>query len=173
MRYLNITVATALALSITACSHRPTHTAAPQFRASNPDSQSLVTDLRNNGIAVVQQGQRLQLVLSTDRIFGATSMQVKPSQVANLRRVADLIKLYGPKATIQVRGYTAELQNRSGRKVTSTQYAQAVASFLWNDGVSKHRMKINGYGKAQPIASNMTPQGSAYNRRVEILVNYP
>ncbi len=176
MRHIQFVLIAAATLSITACSkhYQPINNQSAHVTTrSTITTNSLVQQVRNQGAVVVQQGARLQIVLSTDKLFQPLSLKIKPNQVYTLRLVSNLIQKYGPNATIQVRGYTSNVQTPSGRKITSTQYAKNVASFLWNDGISKHSMKINGYGMTGQVASNRTPQGSAYNRRVEILVNYP
>ncbi|MCX5895613.1 MAG: OmpA family protein [Proteobacteria bacterium] len=55
----------------------------------------------------------------------------------------------------------------------SDRRAQAVYNYFINKGVSASRLKLIGYGKAQPIAPNTTtaghdnPEGRAQNRRVQ------
>ena len=48
--------------------------------------------------------------------------------------------------------------------------ADAVKTYLVSKGVEKNRVYTEGKGEAQPIASNMTAEGRAKNRRVEIEV---
>ena len=52
----------------------------------------------------------------------------------------------------------------------SQRRAQAVASVLINAGVGPQRIRSIGRGEDQPVASNLTPQGQAQNRRVEIII---
>ncbi|HBH62622.1 MAG TPA: cell envelope biogenesis protein OmpA, partial [Nitrospiraceae bacterium] len=46
--------------------------------------------------------------------------------------------------------------------------AKAVASLLVENGISRDRISITGYGETRPIASNETDEGRIKNRRVEI-----
>ena len=44
----------------------------------------------------------------------------------------------------------------------------AVKQYLVNAGVAASSINANGYGEANPIASNATEEGRVQNRRVEI-----
>ncbi|MDR0242939.1 MAG: OmpA family protein, partial [Burkholderia sp.] len=46
--------------------------------------------------------------------------------------------------------------------------AESVAAYLKAHGLKTDAMTVSGRGKADPVASNETPEGRASNRRVEI-----
>jgi outer membrane protein OmpA-like peptidoglycan-associated protein len=48
--------------------------------------------------------------------------------------------------------------------------ANAVADMLMQGGVPGSRIRAIGRGEDQPVASNLTPEGRAQNRRVEIVI---
>ena len=45
-----------------------------------------------------------------------------------------------------------------------------MASAMASRGVSSARIRWQGFGESQPVASNDTPEGRARNRRVEIKI---
>mgnify|MGYP001001528315 CR=1 FL=1 len=49
--------------------------------------------------------------------------------------------------------------------------AKAVADFLVSQGIAAGNVTSQGFGSANPVASNDTPEGKAQNRRVEIAVS--
>ena len=53
-------------------------------------------------------------------------------------------------------------------KILSMQRAKAVAQMLKQKGVASDRIIVKGLGDAVPLASNLTKEGRAKNRRVEI-----
>ena len=55
-------------------------------------------------------------------------------------------------------------------KTLKRKRAQAVTSVLINAGVPAMRIQSAGRGENQPVADNLTPQGRAQNRRVEIII---
>ena len=67
-------------------------------------------------------------------------------------------------------GHTDSVGSKSYNQALSAQRASAVLSYLVGKGVDAARMKSEGRGESQPVASNATAQGRAQNRRVEIEV---
>ena len=49
--------------------------------------------------------------------------------------------------------------------------AQNLLKILVEQGVAGSAITSRGFGKAQPVASNDTPEGRQKNRRVELVVN--
>lgn len=52
----------------------------------------------------------------------------------------------------------------------SKRRAQSVVSWLVGHGIAANRLTAQGFGKNNPVADNVTAQGRALNRRVEIAV---
>ena len=74
------------------------------------------------------------------------------------------------KTLIQVNGYTDNTGSAAINNPLSLRRATAVADFLKLKGVAANRIIVNGYGSANPIASNATAAGREQNRRVEIVL---
>jgi outer membrane protein OmpA-like peptidoglycan-associated protein len=51
--------------------------------------------------------------------------------------------------------------------------ALAVRDVLATRGVNPRQMLVEGAGAARPIADNLTPEGRAENRRVELHIDVP
>jgi hypothetical protein len=52
----------------------------------------------------------------------------------------------------------------------SSRRAAAVAGVLLEEGVAPFRVRSFGRGEEQPVATNLTPEGRAQNRRVEVII---
>ena len=52
----------------------------------------------------------------------------------------------------------------------SQRRASSVGNVLRDSGVPPSRLVTFGRGEEQPVASNLTPEGRAQNRRVEIII---
>jgi OOP family OmpA-OmpF porin len=70
----------------------------------------------------------------------------------------------------EIGGYTDGIGSVNYNKKLSQRRAQAVVDYLVSKGVNRTTLKVVGYGKANPIATNDTPEGRSMNRRVEIKV---
>jgi hypothetical protein len=67
-------------------------------------------------------------------------------------------------------GYTDNTGSDAINNPLSVKRANAVADFLKIQGVAANRVIANGYGSANPIASNATAAGREQNRRVEVML---
>lgn len=72
--------------------------------------------------------------------------------------------------SVAVGGHTDSVGSDDYNLNLSIRRANAVADYLAARGVSRSRMRIDGYGESRPVASNETDDGRAQNRRVELSV---
>jgi OmpA-OmpF porin, OOP family len=70
----------------------------------------------------------------------------------------------------EIGGYTDGIGSVNYNLKLSQRRAQAVVDYLVTKGINSNNLKVVGYGKANPIATNDTPEGRSMNRRVEIKV---
>lgn len=168
-------VLVASALLLTAC-HKPTIPApnADGTHPLTPYQQSLVRQIRRAGGVVIKRAEVLQIILPTDRFFRQGTTRLRTQMTYTVNKVAILVKSYvAPYAhpRIRVTGYTDNVYSRQRQLRVSKAYAREIAAYLWSKGVSERLVLVRGYGSKQPIASNRTPRGAAYNRRVVIRIN--
>jgi len=69
---------------------------------------------------------------------------------------------------VELAGHTDSTGDPAANLVLSQQRAEAVLTALSTRGVDASRVTATGYGDAQPIADNGTPEGQAANRRTEL-----
>ena len=129
----------------------------------------LRAQLANDGITITNTGDRLIVSLPQDITFDTDSFTVRPSLRSDLGKVADNLVAY-PDSTVQVIGHTDNVGDATYNLGLSQRRASAVADVLQSNGVTYDRLQTIGRGEGQPIASNLTPEGRAQNRRVEIIV---
>jgi outer membrane protein OmpA-like peptidoglycan-associated protein len=75
-----------------------------------------------------------------------------------------------PAAKVEIAGYTDNVGNVRSNERLSLRRADAVRAWLVKKGIGMQRMTIAGKGPADPLASNITAQGRAKNRRIEFHV---
>lgn len=73
-----------------------------------------------------------------------------------------------PEVRIEIAGYTDNTGSMGINMSLSQARAAAVRAYLASKGVRPDRMVARGFGPANPVAPNATPQGRAQNRRVEL-----
>lgn len=98
--------------------------------------------------------------------FDFNSAVLKTGSIQFLDRAAALIKKY-PGYRFILKGYASAEGTAQHNLLLSEERANAVKSYLVNDGIDQSEFKTKGYGEAAPIASNQTESGKETNRRVE------
>ena len=88
---------------------------------------------------------------------------------------ADLLKLIqflkdNPEVKLEIQGYTDNVGSLASNQKLSQQRANSVVNYLIKNGIEKGRLIAKGFGPADPVADNKTPEGRAQNRRVEMKV---
>ncbi|MFQ5644873.1 MAG: OmpA family protein [Thiogranum sp.] len=78
----------------------------------------------------------------------------------------DLAQVY----SVTVIGYTDSTGDANYNMGLSERRAQAVSDYLVTLGVPADKTRVLGRGESNPIASNDTKEGRAWNRRVEVIV---
>ena len=131
-------------------------------------------DLRaqlGNDVGIQNTGDRLIVTMPQDILFATDSATLRPDLQRDLGTVAQSLLAY-PDTTVQVLGHTDSDGAADYNLALSQRRANAVADVLIGQGVPSFRVQPIGRGEDQPLsgASNLTPEGKARNRRVEIVI---
>jgi len=129
----------------------------------------LQRDFGNGRIQIINNGDFLVVRMPDDILFDIDSAVVKPSLRSDLQVLAANLQRY-PESTIQVVGHTDNTGEAGYNQDLSERRAAAVSQVLVGSGVSAGRIDSFGQGERQPLASNLTPEGRAQNRRVDITI---
>lgn len=137
----------------------------------NLDQQEaeLRQQIGNDNVQITNTGDRLIVTLPQDILFAVDSFAVRPDLRNDLGAVSRNLLEY-PQSTIQIVGHTDSDGDAAYNQQLSEQRANAVADILLSNGVPFGRIQAFGRGEDQPVTSNLTPQGKAQNRRVEIVI---
>ena len=124
-----------------------------------------------NKIAQVKEEARgMVITLSGQVLFVTGKSELLPAARDQLDQVAAALKDQGDLKPMVVEGYTDAVGSDATNLKLSKDRAEAVRTYLVSKGVSGDKITSVGKGKANPVASNDTPEGRANNRRVEIVV---
>jgi len=137
--------------------------------ALDRQAAELERDLGSDDVTVTNTGDRLIVTMSQDILFAVDSSTVNSGLRADLLTVADSLQSY-PDTTVQIVGHTDNTGDASYNQDLSERRANSVADVLMDGGVAFGRIETYGRGEDQPVASNLTPEGQAQNRRVEIVI---
>lgn len=126
-------------------------------------------ELVGTGVQVKELNGQVYLIMPGNITFDTNEAFIKKSFQPVIVSIAKVLKEYN-KTFIQVNGYTDSTGSDAINNPLSVKRSNAVADFLKVQGVSANRIVANGYGSANPIASNATASGREQNRRVEIVL---
>jgi len=121
--------------------------------------------IKKETVIVIKETE--SLVLSGDTNFEFNKSKLLPSAYAALEGIVVTMKEH-PKYKWEIGGHTDGIGSANYNKKLSKQRAQAIQDYLVSKGIAKSNLKIVGYGKENPIATNETVEGRSMNRRVEI-----
>ena len=120
---------------------------------------------------------KVLVVLQTDKIeikdkvyFETGSAVIKRKSFSLLRQIAQVLKGHNEIEEVVVEGYTDSRGNDKRNLELSQNRADAVKTFLINQGIEEKRLVAVGFGEDRPIASNKTRKGRNANRRVEFRI---
>jgi len=111
----------------------------------------------------------LRVGVASDYSFAVDSSKLTPSAKQTFAQIASVLKDY-KKTIIHIVGFTDSTGTAQYNQKLSVRRARAVADYLISQGVPAGRIRIEGRGETQPVASNATAAGRARNRRVDIVI---
>ena len=122
------------------------------------------------GADVQRVGEGIHLTLNENSVrFDTNKSSLTAVAQANLDKLIPVFKEYGD-TDIQIFGYTDSSGKPEYNLTLSEKRAESVKAYLVGKGLVASRFKTSGFGIADPIATNDTPEGKAQNRRVEFAI---
>jgi chemotaxis protein MotB len=117
----------------------------------------------------------IKYTVESDLLFPSGSWQLSANGKDVIAKMAKMLA-QDQQDKLVVNGYTdnapvgpaLQRQGVTSNEILSQKRAEAVMQFMISQGVKADMVSAHGYGEADPISSNDTPQGRAQNRRVEI-----
>ena len=134
-------------------------------------------ELKSKKVRVKEDERGLVISLASDAYFRPATAEVDIEESrALLRKIAELLSspdLAGRRFRIE--GHTDSVgTDPRGPFPTnwelSTARATNVLHYLVDFGANERQFQVGGFAGTSPIASNDTPEGRAYNRRIDIVI---
>jgi OOP family OmpA-OmpF porin len=98
-------------------------------------------------------------------LFDFDKAELRPESITELERVVKFMNDV-PFATAKIDGHTDSVGSEAYNMALSDRRAKAVFDYLTSRGVDPARLKSQGFGETNPIATNDTAEGRQQNRRV-------
>ena len=184
--------ATALMALIAGCAGRPLHDAGegqpPRYvgvdvealepgkvsgemdRLAKLFSQQFVTELKNQSLQLLRlPGGIILLEFAGDAAFETGSAQLRASSLDFYSRLAEVV-LRHDSTVLHIVAHTDGADGDDAGLSLSERRALSVAAYLEGSGVPATRLRHEGRGLREPLASNATAEGQRRNRRLDLIL---
>ncbi len=121
------------------------------------------------GVDVIRSGEMLLLRLPATGTFDVGSAVIRPQAMSTVNEIGLTLKKFN-QSLVDVLGHTDSTGNPASNQALSQKRAESVAKQLRARGVAQARIATRGHAANYPIGDNLTEEGRALNRRVEIKV---
>ena len=123
--------------------------------------------LDGTGVTVTRMGEIIVLSMPGSATFASGSSEVESAFHPVLDSVAVVLDEFN-QTYVDIVGHTDSKGSKEYNQRLSEKRAKSVARYLESNAVIGARVKADGMGEDEPIATNETREGRAMNRRVEI-----
>jgi chemotaxis protein MotB len=134
-------------------------------------------EVKSNKVKLTHDERGLVISLASDAFFNPASARINIEQTRDmLLRAADLLNSAEVRdRKLRIEGHTDSVDvDPSGpwqdNWQLSSERARAALQYLTAFGVDERRFQIAGFADTMPVSANDTPEGRAYNRRVDIVI---
>jgi outer membrane protein OmpA-like peptidoglycan-associated protein len=133
-----------------------------ELRASLLKQLNLILETRDTARGLV--------VNLSDVTFATDQATLQPGAREKLARVSGILAAHKT-LKLEIEGHTDSVGSDTYNQGLSERRAEAVRSYLIQQGVPNGSTSAAGFGKLRPVATNHTPEGRQLNRRVELVVS--
>lgn len=108
-----------------------------------------------------------KIILPEAIFFGFDSDVIKERSFKILDQIADILSQTESWDVLKIEGHTDSTGASAYNQSLSERRAASVRNYLIEKGVNPEKLEAVGFGEDDPVATNLTPEGQAENRRVE------
>ncbi|HST77626.1 MAG TPA: OmpA family protein, partial [Verrucomicrobiae bacterium] len=123
-----------------------------------------------NAVLATRDTARGLIANMSDVLFKIGSFELLPGARERLAKVSGIV-LAHPGLHLEVEGHTDSIGTDEYNQQLSEKRAEAVRSYLVQQGISESAIVARGMGKSSPVATNDTAEGRQQNRRVEMVIS--
>jgi len=138
--------------------------------------EKMKNEISQGQMTICELKGKLTVTMVDSILFDSGEAEVKPGGLDVLQKVIYIIKTVRDKA-IRIEGHTDNVQisGSLAKKFTSNWELSAarainVTRYLQQQGIDPSMLSAVAYGEYHPVASNLTDEGKAKNRRIELIL---
>lgn len=130
-------------------------------------AEELDEELENAEVQRVGEG--IVVTFDSGILFDFDSVALRENAEENLSEFANSMREF-PETEILIVGHTDSIGSDAYNQRLSERRAQSAGSYLVEQGLDWNRLRLEGRGETEPVATNETEEGRQQNRRVEVAI---
>jgi DNA-binding response OmpR family regulator/flagellar motor protein MotB len=135
--------------------------------------QALHGEIAQHQVSLHRETEGLVISLREFGFFDSGSASIKPQSLPALDRIASILAIRT--CRLRIEGHTDNVpihtaQMASNWELSTARATELIRVLILGHGFDSERLSAAGYAQYHPIASNLTAEGRAQNRRVDIVV---
>jgi len=139
----------------------------------NELSQALHNEMALHEVAMHRETDGLVVSLREFGFFDSGSAAIKPDSLPALDRIASILSIRT--CRLRIEGHTDNVpihtaQMASNWELSTARATEVIRVLIIGHRFAPERLSAAGYAEFHPAASNLTAQGRAQNRRVDIVI---
>ncbi len=136
-------------------------------RKMDQQAEEIKNEIPTAKVERVEEG--IVVEFSNNVLFGFDQAALSSASRSTLNDLITILNKY-PDTNLQVDGHTDSKGAENYNQGLSERRADAVATYLLDNGITSSRVSTKGWGETLPKYSNATDDGRAQNRRVEFII---
>jgi chemotaxis protein MotB len=171
---------TAAVLALAGCVSQQTYQASQQKNTDLEQeyqqlNQQMSTEIGAKNVQITRLQNAIRVSINSELLFPSGKWDMSESAKQSIAKVAAILAPHQTTKII-VSGYTDNTpigpglmkEGVTSNLILSQQRADTVMQYMISQGVNPSLISAQGFGDANPVASNSTAEGRAQNRRVEL-----
>jgi len=134
---------------------------------------ALASEIKRKEIAMHREPDGLVISLREAGFFESGSAQMKSASQAAFDRIASMLRERDYRLRIEGHTDNAPIHNSqfpSNWELSTSRATEIVRLLIVREGFGPARLSAAGYAEYYPVATNLTTEGRAMNRRVDIVI---
>ena len=140
-------------------------------------NQSMGAEVADKNMRITRMQDAIKVSVNSELLFPSGGWEMSDGAKTSIAKIAAILAPHQT-SKINVNGYTDSTpigpglarQGITTNLILSQKRADNVMQYMITQGVKPSLVSAHGYGEADPVASNSTPEGKAQNRRVELTI---
>ena len=134
---------------------------------------ALASEIKRKEIAMHREPDGLVISLREAGFFESGSAQMKSTSQAAFDRIASMLRYRDYRLRVEGHTDNAPIHNSqfpSNWELSTSRATEIVRLLIVREGFGPARLSAAGYAEYYPVATNLTTEGRAMNRRVDIVI---